>query len=401
MANMYRKSILSNGIRVLTERVEHVRSVSLGVWVGCGSRWETEATNGRAHFIEHMLFKGTKNRSAFDIASTIESLGGVINAYTGKEVTSFYVKVPHYHLPAAVDVLADMFCHARFDERDIKREKTVILQEINLLEDTPDDYIQDFCDARFWQGHGLGLPVLGRREVVEAFRREDLYDFFRAHYGGENVTITAVGCVEHDPFVELCAANFGQLPAHVPLPSSEGRPFLTHHVALLEKDLEQMQMMVALPAPAAADENRYVAILLNTILGGSMSSRLFQEVRERRGMAYAIHSFWVPYRDAGMLGIYAGTGVEEAQEVLDIVLREIQSLRERGVTERELEGAKALVKGNCLLSMESTDTRMNHLARCELAFGRYITEEEALAAINRVTVGDILGLARSMFPRKR
>lgn len=394
---MYRKSVLSNGVRVVSESVDHVRSASLGVWVRCGSRYETENQNGISHFIEHMLFKGTKKRSAFEIASAIESVGGMINACTGKELTSFYVKVPDYSLEIALDVLADMFLHPRFDADDIEREKLVIQQEINLLEDTPDDYIHDFCEAHFWDGHELGLPVLGRREVIGGFTRKEIDEFFRSRYGGENVVVTASGHIEHDYLVELCDKTIGSLGQVVQTNPSGKKPVVGHQIAVVEKDLEQVHMIVAVPAPSITADNRYTAIILNTILGGSMSSRLFQEIREKRGMAYAIHSFWAPYVEAGMFGVYAGTGVKEAGQVLGLVLEELVRIAEEPVTNRELTNAKELVKGNYLLSMENTDTRMSRLARSEIYFGRHFEEDEILQAVEGVSEEGILRLAKEMF----
>lgn len=394
---MYRKDELPNGVRVITEKVDYVRSVSLGVWVKCGSRCETEMTSGTAHFIEHMLFKGTNRRSALDIASAIESLGGVMNAYTGKELTSFYVKVPDYNVEAALDVLADMFLHPRFDEGDIEREKSVVQQEISLLEDTPDDYIHDYCEARFWQGHGLGQPILGRREVVEGFTRSELYKFFRERYCGRNVVITAAGHLAHDRLVKLCEATFGELPGNALSYCSSSSPTVSQEISVLERDLEQVHMIVAMPGPSAVDEKRYAAIILNTILGGSMSSRLFQEIREKRGMAYAVNSFWAPYMETGMFGVYAGAGVKEIREVAGLVLQELRKMAEEHMSSEELKRAKELVKGNYLLSMENTDTRMSRLARGEIYFGRHFEEEEILAAVDRVTQKDILDLAREMF----
>ncbi|MCX7982885.1 MAG: insulinase family protein [Syntrophales bacterium] len=394
---MYRKTVLPNGVRVVSEAVDYVRSVSLGVWVNCGSRYETERDNGISHFIEHMLFKGTTKRSALEIVSSIESVGGIINASTGKELTSFYVKVPDYSLEIALDVLADMFLHPKFDENDIEREKSVVQQEISLLEDTPDDFIHDFCDTHFWNGHELGFPILGRREVIGGFTRERIWRFFRSRYGGGNVIVTASGRLNHDRLVDLCENTFGRLGDFIEKPSRRAPPFFNHRIAVLEKDLEQVHMMIAVPAPSITAKNRYSAIILNTILGGSMSSRLFQEIREKRGMAYAIHSFWAPYLEAGMLGVYAGTGVKEAKEVLELILKGLVEVAEEGVTSQELRNAKELVKGNYLLSMENTDTRMSRLARGEIYFGRPLEEEEILQEVEQVSEGDISTLAREMF----
>jgi len=393
---MYNKTILDNGIRIISEEIDHVRSVSIGVWVACGSRHEDETNNGTAHFIEHMLFKGTEKRSAFDIAAAIDSVGGVMNAFTSKELTSFYIKIPDYHLPLAIDLLADIFKHSRFDDEEIEKEKSVVMQEIHMLEDSPDDYIHDFFEAQFWNGHRLGLPILGTKEGVRQFTRDGLLRFFKNRYRGQNLVLTAAGHLKHEHFADMVAEAFGSMEGNA-LNDSSGIPSVGAKVAVIEKDLEQIHMMVGTPAPSAVSENRYASFLMNAILGGSMSSRLFQEIREKRGLAYAIHSYLTPYIDTGMLNIYAGTGPREIREVVGLILDDLMRMSQDLLTENELRGAKELIKGNFLLSMESTDTHMTRLAKNEICFGRHIRSEDVVAGIDAVTSGDVRTLAGENF----
>jgi predicted Zn-dependent peptidase len=388
------KTLLDNGIRIITEEIGHVRSVSIGVWVEGGSRHESGLTNGAAHFIEHMLFKGTERRSAFDIASAIDSVGGVMNAATGKEQTSFYIKIPDYHLALAVDLLADIFTGSRFDEAEIGRERSVILQEIRMVEDTPDDLIHDLFEGMFWRDHPLGLPVLGTKESVAAFGREDLLAFFQSRYRGNRLVIAAAGHLDHDEFVEAIRRSFGSIAV-----SSAGGPEMTPETKpgkqLVRKDLEHL--IIGAPAPSAVSPERHAGFLLNAVLGGSMSSWLFQEIREKRGLAYAIYSYLNTYGDTGLFGVYIGTGSEKVGEVLGLVREGMNRFSSELLSEGELRSAKELLKGNYLLGMESTDNRMTGLARNEIYFGRQVTPEEVIARIDAVDREAIRSLAERIF----
>jgi predicted Zn-dependent peptidase len=393
---MVSRTILDNGIRVLAEEIDHVRSVSIGLWVESGSRQESDLTNGSAHFVEHMLFKGTERRSAFDIASAIDSVGGMMNAATGKELTSFYIKIPDYHLELAVDLLADLFLASRFDEAEIGREKAVILQEIRMVEDTPDDLVHDMFEAMFWKDHPLGLPILGTRERIEAFSRDDLLRFFQSRYRGDRLVMAAAGNLRNDAFIDLIQRSFGALP------SSPGRgvndiPTTRPGTSAFHRDLEQVHLIVGAPAPSAISPQRHAGYLLNAILGGSMSSWLFQEIREKRGLAYAVTSYLNTYRDTGLFGIYAATGRDSVREVLRLIREGMDKFSSELLRESELQSAKELIKGNYLLGMESTDSRMNSLARNEIYFGRQSTPEEVLARIDAVRREDILTLAGELF----
>ena len=393
---MVRKTVLDNGLIVITEEIQYVRSISIGVWVRCGSRYEKAADNGMAHFIEHMLFKGTGRRNAFDIAAAIDSVGGVMNAFTGKELTSLYIKVPDYHLTLAMDLLSDILRQSLFAEEEIEKEKSVVHQEIHMLEDSPDEYIHELFDGAFWGGHALGLPILGTQERVSGYTRTGLVQFFDRMYQGRNMVLSAAGHLDHEAFVRQVEEFFGALP--------EGRqqqvpeaPTTQAKQVIQEKDLEQVHLVIGTLAPAAASPKRYPSFLLNAVFGGSMSSRLFQEVREKRGLAYAIQSYLVPYLDTGMLGIYAGTGADHLEEVVDVIRQEMQRLCREPLTAQELHAAKELIKGSFLLSMESTDNRMTRLAKNELCLGRQVVAEEVLANLDAVTSDDILELAGDMF----
>jgi predicted Zn-dependent peptidase len=393
---MVNKTILENRIRVISEEIDHVRSVSIGVWVEGGSRHESGLNNGTAHFIEHMLFKGTERRSAFDIAAAIDSVGGVMNAATGKELTSFYIKIPDYHLDLAVDLLADLFTGSRFDETEIGRERSVILQEIRMVEDTPDDYIHDFFEGEFWRDHPLGLPILGTKELIEAVHRSDLLQFFQARYRGNRLVITAAGRLKHNQFVKLIRRSFGSLGGSTVHDRTEV-PTARPGRAVIRKDLEQVHLIIGSPAPSVLSPERHAGYLLNAALGGSMSSWLFQEIREKRGLAYAIYSYLTAYMDIGLFGIYAGIGKENIREVLGLVREGMERFSSKLLTEKELRSAKELIKGNFLLGMESTDNRMTSLAKNEICFGRHVSPEEIVEWIDAVSAEEIRSLAAGLF----
>jgi predicted Zn-dependent peptidase len=397
---MINKTVFDNGIRLVTEEIDHVRSVSIGAWIRCGARYENGKTNGMSHFIEHMLFKGTKSRTAFDIAASIDSVGGVMNAFTGKEYTSFYIKIPDYHLALAIDLLADILGDSIFEASEFEREKSVILQEIRMLEDSPDEYIHDLFEASFWNDHSLGYPILGLKDQVESFERHNVLEFFEQWYTGENLVITAAGNLSHAVLIDLIDRKFGSfgkrktsrediVPQEAPVVSSKIRAF--------EKDLEQIHMVIGTLAPSAVSPKRHPGFLMNAVLGGSMSSRLFQEIREKRGLAYAIHSYMIPYIDTGLQGIYSGTTEDKIQEVIGLTLDELSRLTNHALADTELQSAKELIKGNFLLSMESTDNRMSRLAKNELCFGRQIPFEETVGEIDAVDKADIQNLARELF----
>lgn len=395
---MYRKTVLDNGMTVISEEINHVRSVSIGAWVRCGSRHEDRLFNGTAHFVEHMLFKGTERRSAFDIASDIDSVGGVMNAFTGKELTSYYIKVPDYHLSLAIDLLADIYLDSLFDPEEMNKEKSVILQEIHMVEDTPDEYVHDVFEKIFWNNHSLSLPVLGTKETVASFNRQSVMDFFHSCYGGDNLVLTAAGNLKHEELVRQAQNVFERLERKCAR-QVETEPAVSSGVEFLEKDLEQVHMVLGTAAPSTLHKDRYAAILMNSVLGGSMSSRLFQEIREKRGLCYAIRSSVVSYRDAGLLSVYVGTTDDKISEVVLLIMEELRRLKIEPLTDKELHSVKELIKGNLLLSLENTDNRMSKLATNEIYFGRNISSEEIVGKIEAVTSDDIRHLACRLFTK--
>lgn len=390
----YRKTTLENGVRIVTERVPYLQSVSVGIWVRTGSRFEQPGVNGICHFIEHMLFKGTERRSAFDIAKEIDSVGGVMNAFTSKELTSFYCKVLHENLELAVDLLSDIYLNSSFPEDEIEREKQVVLQEIYQLEDSPEDLIHEILGMRFWSNDPLGQPILGTEQTVDALSRDTIVGFKRDHYTPQDTLVCAAGNLEHDRFVDLVSDEVGKLSRAFSRVArsglSDGR---TAHV--VAKDLEQVHVCVATAAPSAVDDKRHAAYILNAILGGGMSSKLFQEVREKRGLAYNVYSFLSTFSDTGMFGIYAGCDPSRVEELLETAGKETLGLAS-SITDEDIRTAKNQIRGNIILAMESTDSRMNRLAKGEYFFGRYITLDEIIGALEAVTAEELSELAEEM-----
>ena len=392
----YRKTILPNGIRLVTEWIPHVRSVAVGVWVDTGSRHEPVHRGGISHFIEHLVFKGTESRSAEDIARAVDSVGGQMDAFTTKEHTCFYVTVLDDHLPLAADLLSDILLHPRFDAGDIEREKTVVLQEFGMVEDTPDDVIHDLFAERIWPQHPLGRPILGDRKIVQGLDRDTVLRYFRTEYCPERITIAAAGHVRHEQLVDLLGSRFLDFHQACAARTVEP-PVLTTILDLIERPLEQVHLVFGGPGLEQDSPERYAMSLLNTVFGGSMSSRLFQVVREREGLVYSIHSGNAAFRDGGLFYVYAGTEPTHFRRVVDLTLRELRALRDDGVTAEELRRAKDHIKGNLMLSLESTGSRMTRIAKQELYFRRSFTFDQILAEIERVTVADVRSLAARLF----
>jgi predicted Zn-dependent peptidase len=386
-----RKDVLPNGIRVVTEAMPHVRSVAVGIWVETGSRVEPEERGGISHLIEHLVFKGTETRSAEDIARAIDSVGGQMDAFTAKEQTCFYVSVLDEHLPLAVDLLTDILRHPRFTDEDIEKEKAVVFQEIKMVEDTADDLIHDLFAERFWAEHPLGRPILGRWDVVQGFDREAVLGHLHEEYAPAKITIAVAGHVEHDQVVELFAGHFDGFARpgrhHELTPPV---PRTTVHV--VSKPLEQVHLVVGFPGIPDAAAERYALYLLNDVIGGSMSSRLFQEIRERQGLAYSVHSGTQSYRDSGLFYVYAGTDAANFNKVVKALLKELRLLKKDGISAEELHRAKEHLKGNLMLSLESTSSRMNRLARHEMRFGSFLSMDAMLAAIDGVRPDEVEAL---------
>jgi predicted Zn-dependent peptidase len=392
---------LANGVRVITEAMPHVRSVSVGIWVGSGSRRETGDYNGIAHFIEHMLFKGTTRRSAEDIARSVDSIGGNLDAFTAKELVCYNTKVLDQHLSQAFDVLADLVLHPRFLEEDIEKEKGVILEEIKMEADSPDYLVHEIFSANFWKDHPLGKPILGTPQTVKRFDQEMIRSFYSAVYAPANLVVTAAGNLTHDGLVALAREHLESLPPGPPAPADQ--PPSTHaRIALRNKKaLEQVHLCLGVPSYPLPHEERFACYVLNTLLGGGMSSRLFQNIRERQGLAYAVFSELNPYRDTGCLSVYAGTSAKTARKVVDSILAEFRQLKEAPVPDEELRRAKDHLKGSLMLSLESTSSRMSNLARQEMYFGRFFSLDELVESIEAVSADDVQRIARTFFEPKQ
>lgn len=381
---MYQKTTLPNGIRILTERMPYFHSVSTGIWLNVGSRDEQSDERGITHFIEHMLFKGTQRRSAQDIAKELDAVGGFANAFTSKEQVCFHAKVLDAHLPLVVDVLTDIFLNSVFDPLEIEREQSVILQEIRMIEDTPDDFVHVLFQDEFWKGNPLGLPIYGTVDSVESIGQEKILHYLSSTFQPERIIISATGNLEHDRFVDLVASSMGSLnhphqTLHRETPQNHPR------VQVIAKDLEQVHVCMGMKGTSQVEESRFSSHLLNVILGSSMSSRLFQEIREKRGLAYSIYSFATSHEDTGLMGIYAGVGPENVQETLKVIHEQLSILATTPIPEDELRAAKEYLRGNMYLNAESTDSRMNRLAKNEFLFGRYVPFEEIEERMNSVT----------------
>jgi predicted Zn-dependent peptidase len=390
------RDVLDNGLRILTERMTHVRSISIGVWLTRGSRHETAERGGIAHFVEHMLFKGTATRSAEDIAQAIDSIGGQLDAFTAKEYASYYIKVLDEHLPLALDVLSDIVLNPAFTPDDIEREKKVVVEEIKMVEDTPDDLVHELFTQAFWENHPLGRPILGTRETVESLDAALLRDYFSNAYTPANLIVSAVGNLEHERVRQLVEEKFGGLKS-VGRSFREDAPQVVPKIQVRNKELEQSHLCLGTSSYPQNHDDRYSSYVLNTLLGGSMSSRLFQNVREKRGLAYAVFSGLSAYRDAGSFTIYAGCSNEAVGEVLDLVVEELRGVRQTPVPEAELRRAKDHLKGSLMLSLENTASRMSHLARQEIYFDRQFGLDETLEGIEGVTPADVQRVAGDLF----
>jgi predicted Zn-dependent peptidase len=395
------KSTLANGLQVVTESMPAVRSVSMGIWLRTGSRHEREEQNGIVHFLEHMVFKGTRNRSGEEIARAADAIGGHLDAFTSKEFTCFSIKVVDEHLPRAFDIVTDLIKNPLLRASDISKESKVIQEEIKMVEDTPDDLVHEIFSKSYWPHHSLGRPILGTRATVGAFNQRRLRDFFRRHYVPGNMLITAAGNLTHGHVLDLVETQFGQLPkgrvkaeGPVPVPHPHAR-------YRRKKELEQTHICMGTPAYPYAHPRRFASYVLNTILGGGMSSRLFQNIREKHGLVYAVFSGLSAYRDAGILSVYAGTAPANARKVVSLIIKEFRNLKNDSIPADELQRAKDYLKGNLLLGLESTTSRMANIARQELYYGGYITLDEVAARIDAVTREDVVEVARELFQSNR
>jgi len=392
-----RKKEMKNGLVVATEVMPHLRSVSIGVWVKCGSRFERDGATGVSHFIEHLLFKGTKSRSASDIAEAIDSVGGQLNAFTDKEYVGFYARVLDEHLPFAFELLSDIVLNPTFPAVEMKRERNVIFEEINMVEDSPQDLVHEIFLERFWRGHPLGRPISGTKESVARITRKDVVQFFKSNYTARNTLISVAGNIKHPTVQDLAARYFSQLQTGDP--TDPGAPPVVHPARDIRRKskLEQIHICVGTVCPSLISEDRFTIHLLSNVLGGGVSSRLFQKIREKRGLVYSIYSNLDLYRDAGALVVYAGTAPGSAAAVVELVLKEFRNLREKLVPSEELKRSKENIKGSVMLSLESTSSRMTHLAQQLIHYGRFYKLEEVLESIDRVKASEVRRLARQIF----
>ncbi len=393
-----RKETLTNGITLLTERMPHVRSVTLGIWLRRGSRDEPPSLNGASHFIEHLVFKGTETRSAREIALAVDSIGGQMDAFTSKEYTCFYAKVLDDHVKDAVELLSDIVLRPLFDATELERERKVIVEEIRMVEDAPEELVYDIFSTHFYPGHALGRPIQGTEGTVGGLSRKRLLGYFRDNYVPANILIVATGNVGHKELAHLLAKSFGRMPRGGRL-APAGRPPRTRGgiVTCPKKELEQLHLLMGVPAFPEVHAQRYPLFVLNALLGGTMSSRLFQKIREERGLAYSVYSAVNAFRDAGVLMIYAGTSPDKGDELLSVVRDELRELHDKGPSAREVEVAKEHLKGSLMLSLESTSSRMSNLARQEMYHARTFSMEEILLQLDRVTRAEVHRMARRVF----
>ncbi|NLI11978.1 M16 family metallopeptidase [Pelotomaculum propionicicum] len=392
---MFNLVTLDNNVQILTEKMPHVRSVSLGFFIDTGSRYEVPEINGVSHFIEHMLFKGTKQRTAKDIAEELDAVGGQLNAFTTKEFTCYYARVLDEHFDLALDLLSDMFFNSKFEAQDIDRERNVIIEEIKMYEDTPDELVHDIFASSIWSGHALGQPIIGTADVISNLSREKLIDYYNTHYTPGKLIIAAAGNIDHDIVTNKIRSVFEK---------SEGAgqarimtvPEPKRDVVCRSKETEQVHLCVGTPGLCLDHEKIYVMQVLNTILGGGLSSRLFQEIREQRGLVYSVYSYHSSYHDTGLFCIYAGLSKQNVDQALSLIFKQVKDIRQSGVKDEELQRAKEQLKGGLLLSLENVNTRMSRLGKSQLYLGKVVSPEDIVQKVNRVTVTQIQELARDM-----
>src|SRR5215510_3735634 len=389
-------TVLDNGLTVITEQMNHVRSASVGIWVRSGSRHEQKPLNGISHFIEHTLFKGTRNRTSREIAVESDAIGGNVDAFTSREVAAYYVKVLDEQLPRAFDLLADLVTNPLFDNGELDRERNVVLEEIKMVEDTPDDLVHEVFVANFWPDHPLGRSILGTAETLATFDHDRVAGYFADVYGPRNLVIAGAGNIQHESFVEMVERYLGGLKDR-PVALQASVPNYSARRVVINKELEQAHLMMGTRCPSLTSTDRYSVHLLNVILGGGMSSRLFQTIREEHGLAYAVYSGVNAYTDAAYLSVYAATSPDQVTDVIKLSVEEFNKFKSEPVSDAELQRAKDQLKVSIMLSLESTSARMSNLARQEIFFGRQFTLDEILERINRVTVADVQRVAGEIF----
>ncbi len=394
------KSDLNNGVKIITKQMPYVRSVTMGIWVNVGSRDEAIAENGLSHLIEHLIFKGTEKRSAFQIAKEFDDIGGQTNAFTTMENTCFHAKVMDSHLETMIEVMSDIFLNSLFDEEEVLKERPVILQEIGMVEDSPDEYIHVLSGKHFWGDHPLGRSILGTRENILRFDAETIKQFFQRLYQPDRIIISASGNVDHQKFVDLIGPAFESIQKGDGFPERK-IPAGNTSVNLHARKLEQTHICIGLNGLSTGHSQRYGFSLMSTLLGGNMSSRLFQDIREKRGLAYTVYSFVSTHVDSGMFGAYAAVDPARAFETAQLLVNHMHNLKKHRVQESELRGAKEYIKGNLLLSSESSENQMVRLAQNEMHFKRQVPLQEVVEKIDAVTADDIQDIADRLFSNSK
>ena len=393
---MINKTILPNGVKIVSKKVPHVRSVSMGVWVSVGARDETADQSGLSHFIEHMIFKGTARRSAYQIAKAFDAIGGHTNAFTSMEYTCYHARVMDAHLDTMVDILSDIFLNSIFDPQELERERPVILQEIGMVEDSPEEYLHQVAEGDFWGSHPLGRSILGTRENILTFSAQSIKDFFLQFYHPERIIVSVAGNVDHTAIVDLVGPAFGSIRNGHRLPG-RNKPRISPFTKAYYRDLEQTHVCLStLGLPITAPQ-RFAFSLMNTMTGGNMSSRLFQEIREKRGLAYSVYSFMSSHEDTGMFGVYAGVQPENLAKTITLLVDNLKQLSQVPVTDNELEEAKEYTTGNLYLATESVDNQMVRLAQNEIHFNTHTPLSKVIEQVQAVTVNDVQRLAAQLF----
>jgi predicted Zn-dependent peptidase len=399
--DMFYKYTLSNGLKVVAEKIPYVKSITVGVWFHVGSRNEDESNNGISHFIEHMLFKGTSSRNAKGIAETIENIGGQLNAFTGKECTCYYAKVLDSHLPIALDVLSDMVFNSNFDDKEMEKEKGVIGEEISMYEDSPEDLVHDIFSQRVFAGHPLGMPILGTHNTVSAFTREQMLDYFNNNYNPDNSVIAVAGNFEEGQLHNLLEQYFGHWKGIKKENNETAKPNFTYGNILRTKDIEQVHLCIGTEGLAQGNEDMYSLLVINNILGGGMSSRLFQTIREDKGLAYSVFSYPSSYLGTGLFTIYAGMNPNQLGQVVELINKELTTLVRNGLSEEEIGKSKEQLKGNYILGLESTSSRMSTIGKSEILLGKTYSQKEILEKIDGINKYTVDSIIEKVFKNKR
>jgi predicted Zn-dependent peptidase len=401
MSAKYKKVELDNGLKIVTEEIPHLRSAAVGFIVGLGSKDESELDSGVSHFIEHMSFKGTAKRSAFDIAESLDAVGGKINAHTSKEYTSYYAVVLDTHVDIALNVLSDIYLNSVFDEKEMRTEKKVVIEEINMYEDTPDELIHDLSAQYIWQNHSLGRAIIGKKKSIHDLDRKKVLEYVNKYYVPENTYIAVAGNINHDEIVAQITEILGGRPKGGFQKEVMAEPHVKAGIEVVRRETEQSHLCLASKGVSYHNDDRYVISILNSVLGGTMSSRLFQKVREQRGLVYSIYSYQSFYKQAGLFTVYAGTRLDNSREVIDLVLGEFKDIKANAISEEELERAKEQLKGNTVLSLESSNSRMSWINKSQFYYDRIVPVEEMFAKIDNVTREDIQRIANEIFIQER